>query len=149
MISDSISQTLIIIFELLAVISGTIAIASPKFFYPKIKYHNFELSASTDYPQCRNIYRFFLFWCYLLNTIASFLYIGPLGLLFFVCFISLFTRYGSKVHLLSSSLAFLLYALESVIYRPDLVVNYFPLLGYLLTVYTFTKNHSNALGLIW
>src|SRR3989344_3614003 len=141
-------RMLAVIFEILAVIFGTIDLFTANKLTPQINFIKAMVSHYYEIDNCKKIFSILMSLCYVFNTIALFYYIGPMGLVFIFSLLSVVTNPYSKLHLVSSFLPFLLYGLASVIYRPLLLINYLPILGLIYALYTYKKYRTNSVGLI-
>lgn len=140
---------LAVIFEILAVIFGTIALFAPKLLNPEIKFSDTMISKFATLKNCGTIYRFVMSICFLFNAAALYFYIGSIGLFFLTSLFALIIDPGSKVHLFCAFIAFLIYSFSSVIYNPSFLLNYLPIFGLIYAVFTFRKNKSDSLGIVF
>jgi len=138
----------IILIEAASVIFGSIALVVPKLLNPKVKFTCIAISEFSDFDNCKNVYRFSLALCYLTNSIALYLYIGPIGLLFLTTLISVFAKCSTKLHLITAFIGFSLYSVANIIYNPLFLFNYLPLLAFLYTIATYLNKKVDSIGLV-
>ena len=105
------------------------------------------VSQFSTVDNCKNIYKLSLSLCFIANSVALYFYIGPIGLLFLINLIAVFTNPNSKIHS-AAYIGFTLYSLGNIIYNPYFYPNDIPLIAVMYTVGTAIFFHSNSIGLV-
>jgi hypothetical protein len=138
-----------IFFEILAVISGIIALVVSMKLNPKTKLSSLMISSFYETKNCSILFKILMSLFYIFNTIAFYLYVGPLGILFIIGLLSVITKPTSNSHLLSSFIVIFIYSFVNIIHNYLIPINYLPFLAFFYVMNSYIKTRSNTIGLIF
>lgn len=138
-----------IFFEILAVLSGAVALFISLKLNPQVKISKLMISSFYETKNCEVYFKVFMTLFYVFNSIAFYFYIGPVGILFAIGLISVITKPESKIHLLCSFIVILIYGFVNVIRNNLFLLNYLSVLAMIHVFYSYFKMRKNTVALIY
>ncbi len=137
---------LAVFFEILAVVFGTAALATSLKLNPHVKISKLMISSFYESKRGATCFKILMALFYCFNTLAFYLYVGPVSLIFAAGLLSVITKPVAKTHLFTSFLVLIFYGLVNVTYNPRIYINYVPIVISLYVILTYFKTRSNAVG---